>query len=302
MGVAIYFIGFFIEEPTARWNFSTFANSCKNAFLTGGLFVFPSSGICYRYKKINISSSYNREFSYFNINEKSVREILGKSATTRIISNQFLRQKNWSHRLQLGIDYAIDENNLINLYGFFNLYSHEHDGFVEIKATDYSDSIRQNWYSDKDDTDINRSLFYSLFYKHYFKNNPHSEITLDLGFFDFKAENATIYNGNSEDGFFNHRENKVKPGINSTSIKIDFTSPVSKKIKLTTGVKTKFQTLHDRQSANFKNNENNYAAYGMFNLNLRKYDINLGLRIEYSVFEKMENSNNQYLSKTRMPK
>jgi DNA-binding LytR/AlgR family response regulator len=35
MGIAIYFTGFFVEEPYQRWNLSTFIDSCLNAFLIG---------------------------------------------------------------------------------------------------------------------------------------------------------------------------------------------------------------------------------------------------------------------------
>jgi hypothetical protein len=35
MGVVIYFAAFFLEEPASRWNFATFFDSVKNAFLIG---------------------------------------------------------------------------------------------------------------------------------------------------------------------------------------------------------------------------------------------------------------------------
>lgn len=38
LGIAIYFLGFFIEQPGQRWNFSTLLNSFKGAFLAG---IFP---------------------------------------------------------------------------------------------------------------------------------------------------------------------------------------------------------------------------------------------------------------------
>jgi hypothetical protein len=35
MGIAIYFAGFFVEEPYQRWNIFTFVDSCLSAFLIG---------------------------------------------------------------------------------------------------------------------------------------------------------------------------------------------------------------------------------------------------------------------------
>lgn len=41
MGIFIYFTAFFVEEPSQRWNFSTFFDSCKYAFLIGAIpFLF----------------------------------------------------------------------------------------------------------------------------------------------------------------------------------------------------------------------------------------------------------------------
>ncbi|MBE9481770.1 MAG: LytTR family transcriptional regulator [Bacteroidetes bacterium] len=49
MGVAIYFIAFFIEIPGQRWNISTFLDSCKYAFLIGIIPFTFFAAINYRY-------------------------------------------------------------------------------------------------------------------------------------------------------------------------------------------------------------------------------------------------------------
>jgi DNA-binding LytR/AlgR family response regulator len=48
LGVAIYFLGFFIEQSAKRWNISTFLNSLKGAFLTGIIPLAYFTGINYR--------------------------------------------------------------------------------------------------------------------------------------------------------------------------------------------------------------------------------------------------------------
>jgi hypothetical protein len=47
MGTVIYFAAFFIEEPADRWNFSTFFDSLKNAYLIGILPFFFFTVVSY---------------------------------------------------------------------------------------------------------------------------------------------------------------------------------------------------------------------------------------------------------------
>lgn len=49
LGVIIYFMGFLIEPPADRWNFATFLNSCKYAFLIGLLPIGFFSAINFSY-------------------------------------------------------------------------------------------------------------------------------------------------------------------------------------------------------------------------------------------------------------
>ena len=49
VGIAIYFIAFFIEMPGQRWNVSTFLDSCKSAFLIGIIPFIFFTALNYRY-------------------------------------------------------------------------------------------------------------------------------------------------------------------------------------------------------------------------------------------------------------
>lgn len=245
------------------------------------IYIFPTYSLNYSFKKFNIYTSYNGELSYFDIDESSYRKSWNSSGTTEIISNQHVRQKNWSHRFHFGVDYFLNKKNQFNFYAFFNPYSREHDGSIEMKVVNPNGG-KEYWLSQKEDTDINYSAFYSLYYKHVF-NKPGREITLDLSYYDFKAENTTSYTGEYTGSNLTKYTNTVKPKQNSISIKIDYTSPVTDKLKFKTGVKMKLQDLQDRHSTEFKYNENIFAAYGMFNYSVAKFEISLGLRAERSM-------------------
>ncbi len=245
------------------------------------IYAFPTYSLNFSFKKFNIYTSYNGEFSYFDIDESSYRKSWNSSGTTEIISNQYVRQKNWSHRFHFGVDYFLNKKNQFNFYAFFNPYSREHDGNIEMKVVNPNGG-EEYWLSQKEDTDINYSAFYSLYYRHVF-NKPGREITFDLSYYDFKAENTTSYTGENTGSNLTKHTNTVKPKQNSISIKIDYTSPVTDKLKFKTGVKMKLQDLQDSHSTEFKYNENIFAAYGMFNYSVAKFEISLGLRAERSM-------------------
>jgi len=246
------------------------------------IYVFPDYSFNYSFKKLNLYTSYNGDLSYFDIVESSNRNFRDTRGLTEITSNQFVRQKYWSHRFHYGFDYIFNAKNQINFYAFYNPYSSEHSGNVEMQVTGDKDG-EGNWSALKEDADINRSSFYSLYYKHVF-NKTGREITFDLSYSRFNAENSTTYTTtyNTPDNFLTSQVNSVKPKQNSESFKIDYTSPISDKLKFDAGVKAKLQYLQDRQSEDFKYDESIFALYGAMTYNFSKFTMSTGLRAERS--------------------
>jgi hypothetical protein len=192
----------------------------------------------------------------------------------KIISTQNVRQKTWSHRFHYGFDWFMNERNHLNFYAFYNPYSQELDGDVEVRS---SGAETTNWLADKEDEDLNCSGFYSLWYNHFFDKATGHELALDMSLYNLKAENATIFT-NPETGFFH--ENKVQPQNQNIHVKLDYTLPVSEKIKLNTGFQTRLTTMNDRNSETFRYNENIFAGYGTFSYKTRKLETTLGFRVE----------------------
>ncbi len=79
MGITIYFIGFFIEAPTARWNWPTFLDSCKNAFLIGILPFTFFTVINYRFL-LSPGEWINEEINATNSIKKISEEIINISS------------------------------------------------------------------------------------------------------------------------------------------------------------------------------------------------------------------------------
>lgn len=246
------------------------------------IYIFPNYNFNYGFKKFNLYTSYDGNLSYFNITENSYRNFQDGEGLTDINSTQIVRQKYWSHRFQYGFDYILNDKNQINFYGYYNPYSSEHNGNVDMQVTGDKFGYEE-WSALKQDRDINRSSLYSVYYKHLF-DKPGREISLELTYFNFNAENATSYitTFSTPENFMTNQVNSVKPEQNSLSCKIDYSSPIAKKLKFNAGVKIRYQLLQDRQTDEFKYNENIFALYGTLAYNFSKFNLNAGIRAEKS--------------------
>jgi hypothetical protein len=257
------------------------------------VYVFPDYSFNYGFNKLNLYTSYNGDLSYLDIIESSNRSFRNTQGATEIISKQFVRQKYWSHRFHYGFDYIVNEKNQINFYAFYNPYSSEHDGNVELQVT--GDQVGDKYWSAlKKDNDINHLAFYSLYYKHTF-NKPGREIAFDLSYSNFKAENSTTYitTNSKPDNLLTNQVNTVKPVQNSESFRIDYTSPITENLKVDAGIKARLQTMQDRQSEEFKYNESIFALYGTITYNFSKYTLSTGIRAEKSISGLTDSFNNK---------
>ncbi len=246
------------------------------------VYIFPDYSFNYNFKKLNLYTSYDGSLSYLDIVENSNRTLRTPDGETELVSDQKLRQKDWSHRFHYGFDYFLNEKNQINFYAFYNPYSNELSGNVDLNVSG-DNTGDQYWSAQKKDYDINRSAFYSLYFKHLF-SKPQREINVDLSYYNFKAENTTTYlsDQSTSGNFLQDQVNTVKPEQNSVILRIDYTSPVSDKLKFDSGVKVRSQLLKDIQSPEFKYDETVFALYGTLTYTSSKYTFNAGLRAEES--------------------
>ncbi|HDR51578.1 MAG TPA: TonB-dependent receptor, partial [Mariniphaga anaerophila] len=169
------------------------------------IFLAPAYSLNYGTGNFNLFTSYNGNLNYFNITESYQREISGNSKISEINSTQNLRQKTWSHRFHYGFDWFINERKQLNFYGFYNPFSQELDGDVDLQTTG-AETTR--WLAQKEDEDLNCGGFYSVWYNHFFDKASGHELALDMSLYNLKAENATRFS-NPETGYFH--ENKMRP-------------------------------------------------------------------------------------------
>jgi len=241
------------------------------------VYIFPNYNLSLGWKKLTLFTSYNGEVSYFDMHESTYRKIGNNSGTTELFSDQYVKQRNWSHRFHYGFDYTFDRQNQLSFYGFYNPYSNEHSGTAVSRVSGVQN---RQWEAIKKDTDKNNRNYYSLFYNHRFNTTGH-ELSVEASNYQLSAENSTDYRSVSEERIL--ASNTLKPRQNVFSAKIDYTRPLTTKIGLATGIKTKLQRLTDRNRTDFRYNEESYAAYATLSYRQTKFDASLGLRAEQSV-------------------
>ena len=244
------------------------------------VYLFPSYSLNYSRQKINLYTSYNGELTYLDLHEQISRKVSNDYGTNEISIDQYVRQKDWSHRFHFGADYFLSERDQLNFYSFYNPYSRELDGkaLYQISGTtgNSSEAI-------KADTDMNTGLFYSLYYKHNFKKEG-SEITADVSNYSLKAENRTEFTSGEPENNSPATVNVVKPEQNALSIRIDYRTRFGERLGLGTGVKAKFRISEDRNSG-FEYIDNTYAFYLTAGYKSEQSDLGLGLRMEKSTTE-----------------
>ncbi len=252
------------------------------------VYIFPNYNLSLGWQKLTLFTSYNGEMSYFDMHESTYRKTWNNTGTTELFSDQYVKQRNWSHRFHYGFDYTFDTRNQLSFYGFYNPYSNGHNGTAVSRVSGVQN---RQWEAIKKDRDKNNRNYYSLFYNHRFNANGH-ELSIEMSNYHLNAENSTEYRSVSEKNIF--ATNTVKPRQNAFSLKADYTRPLTAAVSLAAGIKTKLQTLTDRNTTNFRYNENSYAAYGSLSYKQTKFDASLGLRAEQSE-STLKNSFNTHL-------
>lgn len=251
------------------------------------VYSFPSASINYNYKRINIFSSYNGEFSYFNIDAHNNRSVLVPNHQFEISKQQSIHQKNWSHKFNLGFDYFIDDKNQFNFYGFINPYSNEFDGRLTMSKTVGNEIIHSDEYS-REDEDKNWATFASAYYKHLF-DKPGKELDFEMNYYRFNAQNTTFLSENNGDETL---VNTLKPSENMFNARLDLSLPINTELKMETGIKENVQILGDHELPSFNYRQIISAAHVSLFFTKTKFQVNAGIRAEYANIKSGEKQNN----------
>lgn len=238
------------------------------------VYSFPNYRIQYGFKKINLYTSYNGEINYESIDECQKRQIRHSASIIDIRKVEQVRQKNISHKFHYGFDYYLTPKNVISYYGAVNPYSYEQDGIV---IMDVKGGMNRTWTTQREETDRNNGMVNSLYYKHIFTNDRR-EIAVDISTSHLKGNNSIRYTDSNREMNSVHNESNV--GQTSTSLKVDYTTPLGSVLTFNTGMKVASKVMHNTNEQEYRCHEYLYALYGTFLLKGSRHNLNFGLRGE----------------------
>lgn len=241
------------------------------------MYLFPIVNLNWGLKKMNLYGSYKGDVTYFDLVEKStLSHFSNNNLIRKIATTQYLRQENWEHSFVYGLDYFMDENNVLNLYANHRIYSNETDGLI--KQMDDDDL---HWAANKDETDLNHSGYYSLYYKHLF--GEEHELAMDVNYYHYEQENTTIYHNNQLNDDQETIKNHLAPKQSVYGLKLDYTRPVTENFKASAGLKLGLTHMEELGGKDFNYYDHLAAAYGAITYNRSQLTVNAGLRVERSL-------------------
>jgi hypothetical protein len=249
-------------------------------------YLFPAYSVNYGRGSLNLFTSYNGEFSYFDVTEKSERTAF----ETEWNSVQNVRQQYWSHKFHYGLDYAINSSHEIGFYGWYNPYSQENSGAAETKLYGEQSGL---WSSDKIDDNSNRSEFYSVFYNY----QPGEKNGRKLS---FEAARQTLNTTNSVT-YIHHQggeniQNLMKPNQQIHRVRADYRQPLTDLLVLEGGLQAKTMRMTDEEINDFEYRDENVAGYGSITYNSSQIDLQGGMRVESASFGLQSSDQNHHVA------
>jgi hypothetical protein len=214
--------------------------------------------------------------SYFNVEERVQRKIFKQEGTREINTVQHNKQQFWSHRFHFGLDFFLNKRNQFNVYANYNPFSNEHSGNTYMN-TDINGTV---WEADKNDSDLHSSSFYSLYYKHLFNGNPGHELSVDGSFYLLNGESQTTYT-NHGTGYYH--ENISEPQQSMSSLRVDYTLPITDGFLFSAGAQAKTRELKDINNMDFVHINRIVSTYGTLKYSASGFDAQLALRYENSL-------------------
>ncbi|NBC05104.1 MAG: TonB-dependent receptor [Bacteroidetes bacterium] len=249
-------------------------------------YLFPAYSVNYGRGKLNLFTSYNGEFSYFDVTEKLERSAF----ETEWNSVQNVRQQYWSHKFHYGLDYAINSSHELGFYGWYNPYSQENSGTAETKMYGEQSSL---WSSDKIDDDSNRSEFYSVFYKYQPGGKNGRKLSFDAARQTLKTTNSVTYiNHQAGDNI----QNLMKLNQQIHRFRADYRQPLTDRLVLEGGLQAKTMRMSDEEISDFEYRNENVAGYGSFTYNSSKIELQSGMRVESASYGVQMSDQNHHVA------
>ncbi|HEX2934104.1 MAG TPA: TonB-dependent receptor [Bacteroidales bacterium] len=256
---------------------------------------------------IRLFGSASLHAEKFDLNSTLSRKSVAGNSTSMYAQNGNGTGE-WTYvGINYGFDYFIDKNNTLSFYanmrpetgGRMRTYSAndltQNGSFVSYDSTDLLDK------------DLNKSQYYSVFYKKNF-SKPSQELTIDVNYSTYTGTSYSAYNSQyflsdraTHLGNSIFRSEKSIADKDAWGIKVDYTQPVGDKLKLYAGYNGYIQALNnsflkgsDAGSEKFKFDETRSAFYLSASGAVKSVNWQAGLRYEMSFIEMNKSTKTDY--------
>jgi len=240
------------------------------------VYASPSAGIHLSAKKINLFASYDGAFNYFDIEEINHKAFTDSEQATDIRKKGWTQQEYWSHKIHSGMDYQLNKNNQLSVYGFVNPWSQEFDGAIELVESK-GDSTLHSREGKQEDTHRSRMAYGTVYYKHVF-NSSGGHLSVDLNYLKSRGRSARLFTENNESTGLH----TSLPLHQAFSARLDLRMPVGENFVFQAGARGMRQEMSDLKWISFHYRELISAAYSSLNFAGDKMKFNAGIRMEHS--------------------
>ncbi len=239
------------------------------------VFSFPSASMEYSRDRFTLYTSYNGDFSFFDIEANDRRKFPEDGNIREITREENISQKNWSHKMHFGMDYFLNDKNQLNIYGFLSRFSNNLTGTTQVNVLS-GISPEQLVNYNKEDHDLNTSAHASVYYKHSFK--PENELSMEATWYRLNSENRiSLQEPDSETSLLS----KNQPSAQDINFRLNYSFPLNKFASLRSGAEQKIRYSDDKLIPEFSHSEYSSAAYLSMSFTKNKWQLIAGIRAEY---------------------
>lgn len=260
----------------------------------------------YRNDKLNLYGSYDYGFrgetEYLDFVRRFYENGITQGKPNRIsYQNTKTDEPLHTNNFRVGLDYELNKNNSIGFLMNGNIGKYTHDSRTDNLLIGDSEELLSKMATTNYDQQNWKNLTYNLNYLHKFKKDG-SALTADADFASNRFTSRLNLNTKTLAAASGQPSNDISrkgyvPAVTNVYVaKIDYTNPLSKLLKLETGLKSSFTSsdnnlrydllnngnweYDDNGSNHFKYDEQIHAGYLNFNLDFKQFSIQAGLRAE----------------------
>lgn len=258
----------------------------------------------YRKDKWNLSSSISARSNRNVGTQRNLRKNMFSDTTFYVNQRAENRNLNQAVVAKLGVDYIISKNNTAGISGTYNIGSRNGRSTINYESLDEMRNVESLSRRNSESKETNNSTDLSAYYKHAFAR-PKEELNLEGtysfsngGPFEKYTQQALNTDGSVSAFPPDLQSNDRTDAFNISTIKLDYTRPVTEFSKIEAGYKSSFRNVDGDLRAEFFDNgtsvwmpdsllsnrfifeEKIHAVYGTYSQQIRKFGFQVGLRAE----------------------